>query len=235
MPDITGPAFKEWCDFVARDRCLRLKDDPKLIGYFFTDIPGWITSNKANKWKLPILDPEMEKTESGRKEMHRVATIYYKTIVEAIKRYDPNHLILGDRYEANRPISEPVLKAAMPYVDVFSFQCFGTGDHVYDKLSYWAKFLKKPILLADSMVNKERAKGWPPKKDRTQDDVAYGGVMKTLRNIPECVGFHLCGGYIQNDTHRFGLLDRDEQEKITTKGIRQVNLEQAAWVKEITK
>lgn len=231
LPDITSRAFAEWCDYVARDRCARFKDDPKLVGYFFTDCPTWIHSSEGNSWKAPLLDPELEKTESGRKKIFETATIYYKTIVEAIRRYDPNHLICGDRYEANAPISESVLRAAMPYVDIFSFQCFGTVDNIYRKLSRWGSFLKRPVLLADSMIQSGDNHGWPPKQDRTHDDLQYGEIMKALRKISECMGFHLCGAYIKNNARRYGLLDLHDEEETTTGGIMQVNQQQAEWVR----
>jgi hypothetical protein len=232
LPDIKSKAFKEWCDYVARDRCARFKEDPKLVGYFFTDCPAWIHSNEGNSWKAPIFNPEMEKTENGRKEIFKTATIYYKTIADAIRRYDPNHLICGDRYEANAPISKEVINAALPYVDIFSFQCFGTVENIYQKLSGWGRYLKRPILLADSMINKEGFHGWPPQQDRTQDDVAYGKIMEAMRKIPECMGFHLCGAYIKNNARRYGLLNLHDEEEPTTGEIRKVNLEQAKWIKE---
>jgi len=231
LPDIRSAGFAEWCDYVARDRCARMKDDPKLIGYFFTDCPTWIHNQPGNQWKAPILDPELEKTESGRKEIFDTASVYYQTITEAIKRYDPNHLICGDRYEANAPISESVLKAALPYVDIFSFQCFGSVDNIHSKMSRWASFLKRPVLLADSMIYREATHGWPPKEDRTHDDYQYGETMKALRKIPECLGFHLCGAYIKNNARRYGLLDLHDNEEPTTQGIKKVNLEQAEWAR----
>jgi hypothetical protein len=234
LPDVTGSAFKEWCDYIARDKCARMKDDPKLVGYFFTDCPAWIHSNENNSWKAPMLDPELEKTESGRKEIFDTASIYYKTVVEAIKRYDPNHLICGDRYEANAPISKEVLKAAMPYVDIFSFQCFGTVENISQKMSYWANYLKKPVLLADSMISAVENHGWPPQKDLLQDDMQYGEVMKVLREIPECIGFHLCGAYIKNNARRYGLMDSGENLESTTLGLKEVNLDQQKWAHEQT-
>lgn len=32
LPDINSKEFSDWCDYVARDRCARLKEDPKLVG-----------------------------------------------------------------------------------------------------------------------------------------------------------------------------------------------------------
>jgi hypothetical protein len=120
----------------------------------------------------------------------------------------------------------------MPYVDIFSFQCFGTADNIYQKLSRWGQYLGKPILLADSMINKEGFHGWPPEQDRTQDDVQYGEIMKALRRIPECMGFHLCGAYIKNNARKYGLLDPRDKEEPTTQGIKKVNLDQMNWVYE---
>lgn len=235
LPNIKSKAFEEWCDYVARDKCARLKDDPKLVGYFFTDCPAWIHSNKNNAWKAPILDPELEKTESGRQEIFETATIYYKTIVDAIKRYDPNHLICGDRYEANAPISKEVLKAAMPYVDIFSFQCFGSVENIKQKMTYWANHLKKPVLLADSMISAVENHGWPPQQDLLQDDIQYGEVMEVLNKIPECIGFHLCGAYIKNNARRYGLLNEKDELEATTLGIKAVNEKQVQWVKSKTR
>ena len=199
------------------------------------DLTGWGFNCLEWEQEVVIIQPEMEKTESGRKEIFDTATVYYKTIVNAIKRYDPNHLICGDRYEANAPISREVLRAAMPYVDIFSFQCFGTVDNINQKMSYWASYLKKPVLLADSMISAVENHGWPPKQDLLQDDIQYGEVMKVLRNIPECIEFHLCGAYIKNNARRYGLLELHDKEEATTNGIKKVNFEQEIWAKKQTK
>jgi hypothetical protein len=233
LPDINGAAFTEWCDYVARNECARFKNDPKLIGYFFTDCPVWIHSNKNNSWKAPIFDPEMEKSESGRKEIFETASHYYKTIVESIRRYDPNHMICGDRYEANAPISEEILSAAIPYIDIFSFQCFSTPEDIYSKLSRWAKYTGKPVLLADSSIRKGNTHEWPPVTDSIQDDVKYYEILRKLRELPECIGFHLCGAYIKNNSRRYGLVNLHEQEEPSTPGIKEANFEQLKWCKSV--
>jgi hypothetical protein len=47
-----------------------------------------------------------------------LAERYYQVVHDCIRRYDPNHLILGDRYARHCPAV--VAKAAGPYVDVIS-------------------------------------------------------------------------------------------------------------------
>ena len=122
--DFHSSGWEEWCDYVARSHCAELSEDPNLIGYFYSDCPTWTHSRELNEWRGPIFDPERLKTEAGRKELSTLAQRYYKTTYDAIRRYDENHLILGDRYEANQHIAEEVVEAALPYVDILSFQDF---------------------------------------------------------------------------------------------------------------
>jgi hypothetical protein len=230
-PDIYGRGFEEWCDYVARAECGRFADDPKLIGYFYSDCPTWVHVRKPNAWKGPLFDPAKLNSEAGRKELLQLAGHYYKVTHDAIRRYDKNHLILGDRYEARAPLPEEVIRAAMPYVDVLSFQCFGRAKIVDEKLSHWAKFSNRPILLADSSVSIKSVSSGKERKPHRQDPQGYADIMGVLQKIPECVGFHLCGAYVCNRVRRYGLLD--EQDRIdaeAVKGITKINKETIRWV-----
>lgn len=232
LPDIRSKGFAEWCDYVARDQCVRMKEDPNLIGYFFTDCPTWVHHRADNAWKAPLFDPERLKSSAGQKDLFDLASTYYRVITASIKRYDPNHLILGDRYEAMQPIPEAVIKAALPYVDVFSFQCFAPTKTIGKKLQHWANFTNKPILLADSATwLPTKAPGWPPKEDRHMDAVEYENILKTLRQNSNCIGFHLCGAYLRNKVRRYGLKDAQDELDTSTLAIKQVNLRHHQWVK----
>lgn len=233
-PNINSRGFEEWCDYVARAECGRLAEDPRLIGYFYSDCPTWVHIRELNAWKGPLFDPARLDSEAGRRELLQLAGRYYKITHDAVRRHDKNHLILGDRYEARAPLPEEVVRAAMPYVDVLSFQCFGGAQVVSEKLGHWARFSGKPVLLADSAVTaKPGSSGGLHDPSRHQDPQAYGDVMQVLQHIPECVGFHLCGAYVSNRVRRYGL--RDEQDRLdadAVKGITQINTQTARWVSE---
>ena len=190
---------------------------------------------KQNAWKGPLFDPARLNSEAGRKELLQLAGRYYKVTHDAVRRYDKNHLIMGDRYEARAPLPDEVVRAAMPYVDVLSFQCFGGAKIINEKLSYWAKFSGKPILLADSSVRKKAAPSPRPHEPHHQDPQGYADTMRAIQQIPECVGFHLCGAYVCNRVRRYGL--RDEQDRIdadAVKGITKINKETTRWVGQST-
>ena len=235
LPDITSQGFADWCDYVARDHCTRFRDDPKLIGYFYTDCPTWVHSREHNEWKAPLFDPERLESQSGRDELHQLASTYYKTLHDAVKRYDPNHLILGDRYEALAPLPEQVVQAALPYVDVLSFQCFDEPEPTRDHLKRWADFGGKPVLLADAARWKHvEDRSWPPTVDREHSPESYQAVMDAIREVPECVGYHLCGAYLKNNARRFGFKDRFGTVEPFADEMARVNRSVAKWVDETT-
>ena len=155
-----------------------------------------------------------------------VAERYYRVTHDAVRRYDPHHLILGDRWEANAPLPEEVVRAALPHVDVLSFQCFGTTDNIATKMRQWADFAKRPVLLADAAghIRAPGDTGWPPTADRQHDADHYRRTMDALGQIPQSVGYHLCGAHIRNNARRYGFRDRTNAViPETVEGIRAVN------------
>jgi hypothetical protein len=200
LPDIRSEEFEGWCDYVARDECARMADDPKLIGYFYTDCPTWIHARRPDS-KPPIFDPDLLKTEAGKKELFDLASHYYKVTHDAVRRYDTNHLILGDRYEGRQPLAEEVLKAAVPYVDVLSFQDFSPIQEVAERFDYWHEITGLPVLLADASARQKP-------NDKAE---AYSEKIKVLRERPHCVGWHLCGAYLTNTTRKRGVRDRQNR------------------------
>ncbi|MCK5101474.1 MAG: hypothetical protein KAR17_01625, partial [Cyclobacteriaceae bacterium] len=202
--DFNSLEWEEWCEYIARSHCAEMSEDPNLIGYFYSDCPTWIHDRVSNKWRGPIFDPERLNTEAGRKELSNLAQRYYKTTHDAIRRYDKNHLILGDRYEANAPIALEVIEASLPYVDVLSFQDF--RDPV-THLDYWHKKTGKPVLLADAAKIKWLTE---PGEFTRNNGQWYADTIAKLHKNSGCIGFHLCGAYQRNKARRYGLLDELE-------------------------
>jgi len=223
--DFFSEDWIEWCDYVARSYCAELKDDPNLIGYFFSDCPTWIHSRPQNEWRGPMFDPKQLETKEGREKLSEMATQYYLTIYNAIRKYDKNHLILGDRYEANAPIAMEVIEAAAPYVDVFSFQDFrNPALH----LKEWYELTGKPVLLADG-AGITQGEGIY----KHTDGHWYAEQILSLFHNPGCVGFHLCGAYQRNKARARGLLDEHEHPDIeNVEVIKNTNEEIARLMKE---
>lgn len=225
--DFLSKQWEEWADYVARSHCAELADDRNLIGYFYSDCPTWIHYRNDNAWRGPIFDPERLKTESGRKELADLATRYYKTTHDAIRRHDPHHLIFGDRYEANAPVAMEVVESAGPFVDVLSFQDF--RDPVAH-LADWHSKTGKPVLLADGAGN---ARPMTPDGFRPNDGEWYARMLTGSLENPGCVGFHLCGAFQRNKARRRGLLDELERpDQGNVERITAANHDALRWMNE---
>ena len=223
--DFNSPEWEEWCEYIARAHCAEMSEDPNLVGYFYSDCPTWIHQRPANEWRGPIFNPELLETEAGKKELSNLAQRYYKTTHDAIRRYDKNHLILGDRYEANAPIAFEVIEAALPYVDVLSFQDF--RDPV-THLDSWYKKTGKPVLLADAAKIKWLTE---PGEFTRNNGQWYADVLVQLFKNPGCIGFHLCGAYQRNKARRYGLLDELENPDLENiEQIKAANQKISQWL-----
>ena len=81
----------------------------------------------------------------------------------------------------------------MPYVDVLSFQHFAPTEQIRGDLDHWHTLTGKPVLLADASRRSTRADG-----SKGHDPTWYRETMAALRELPGCIGFHLCGAYLRN-------------------------------------
>ena len=234
-PDIRSVEFEDWCDYVARDACSRFKTDPKLIGYFYSDCPTLTWTRPHNRWRGPLFNPDLIATSAGRKELYDLARRYYQVTHDAIRRYDPNHLIMGDRYEANAPLPIEIVDASKGLVDVLSFQDF--KDPVAH-LGEWHRKTGRPVLWADGAWGRDVVDNTGKYREdsyRTNDGAKYAEVLKGLQEVPGAVGAHLCGAFLRNRFRRRGLLD--EQERPDTKNIdliRAANRDMNRWVESFS-
>jgi hypothetical protein len=234
-PDLMSKDFEDWCDFVARSQCARLRDEKNLIGYFYSDCPTWVHTRPDTEWRGPMFDPEKLKSQAGRDELFKLAQHYYKVTHDAIRRYDPHHLILGDRYEANAPLPAPIVNAADPYVDVLSFQDF--RDPV-THMREWYNKTGKPVIWADGSRNRQTVKDDTGKHAGGQynllDGQWYAEVIDGLLDNPGAIGAHLCGAYIRNRSRSKGLIDEQERrDEIAIEPIRMANQKVQRWLNNL--
>ncbi|WP_417734247.1 hypothetical protein [Rosistilla oblonga] len=213
--DYLGQPFARWCDRIARQHCAAVRDDRQLIGYWSAERPDWSQARF-----------------SSRSEMANQATGYYQTIRTAIRRYDPHHLILGDRYDASRSLSATVVRAALPHVDLLSVDCSGDAVNVHRQLSKMAQLFDRPILVADHAIDRQpHNNAWPPQENRFHDPRGYRRTVEMLTAIPQVVGYHLCGGYLPSQLLRRGLMDAQERpDRLAIEGIRTTNAAVKRWV-----
>jgi hypothetical protein len=226
--DVYSEDFDVYCEYLARSVCFDHAESENLIGYFLVDIPAWLPHASGDDF------PQLKGLEGDQRDekLFDVATKYYETITKHIRRVDPNHLVLGDRYNGNKGIPVPVLEAMKPFVDVLSVQYFTaptqeSRQQMRDDFQRWHEITGKPVLNADlgnwapTKLNPHRVSGIEDQAGRGEDYVAS---IQPLLEEPWFLGWHWCG-YVENTGGRgWGLKDPwDEPYSDMTERIAEFN------------
>lgn len=149
FPNVFHLDFEMWCDYVARKKCAPNRDDPWLFGYFIDNELAW--------WGRGMLDvglydavAALPEAHSAKKAQRRflaergvhgavpvkvkldflklAAERYFSVTSRAIRRADPNHLVLGARFAGIRGAHPVVWEVAGRYCDVMTFNCYPWAD-----------------------------------------------------------------------------------------------------------
>ena len=153
-----------------------------------------------------------------------VAKTYFSTVYNAIKKYDPNHMVLGPRVNvADARENKYFMQAAGPYVDILAVNYYSVWTPNISGNINWGKNLGKPFMVTEfytkgsdvGLANTSGA-GWIVK---TQLDRGYEYQNYTLALLESkyCVGWHWFK-YFDNDPS----IDSDPSNIDANKGI--VNL-----------
>ncbi|MGH9078581.1 MAG: Ig domain-containing protein, partial [Acidimicrobiales bacterium] len=127
--DWFAPSFVTNADQVAASQVAPLAHDPNLIGYYTDSELHWGPDGSDTR---PVLDNYLalppgspglavaqQYVNNPNGFVFALATRYFQVTTAAVRKYDPVHLILGVKAEAQE-IQPELLEAARPYVDVFS-------------------------------------------------------------------------------------------------------------------
>jgi len=145
--------------------------------------------------------------------LQRICEQWYKVYHDAIRKYDTNHLILGDRntlHLQDAPENWAFL-IMQKYVDVLSVNVMGKPSIVYGVLEVATRVWNGPILLADTgagIYEGEPYKSTYQAKDLAEFEEVYSGLIQMSMEHPQIVGFGWCGYYeTPSPGARAGLID----------------------------
>ena len=167
FPNVFNPDFAEHCDREAEKACVPNRDDPEVLGYFIDNELAWEArkGGPAGAWGLfdnacakPVgnsarMALEAFLAERGLKVgadipipvrmafVEFVAEKYFEITTAAIRRHDPNHLVLGCRF-AGTVYPDEVFRAAGKYCDIVSINGYAEPipDHNEMILSYRGRY-----------------------------------------------------------------------------------------------
>lgn len=209
---VFDPEFEVYCDAMAQKLVVN-KSDRNIVGYFsdnelpfgMKNLEGYLTLQNPN-------DPGRLSAEAWLKQQgvasgqitdqHRadfagvVAERYYKTVSEAIRKYDPNHLYLGSRLHGKPKFIRPIIEAAGRYCDVVSINYYGAWTPSVETMRNWEKWAHKPFIITefytkgmDSGLGNTTGAGFTVQTQQERG-YAYQHFVLGLLESGNCVGWH---------------------------------------------
>ena len=213
--DIFDPKIKK--EIVKKiENMTREKDNPNLLGYYWTDTPMWDLEKSRKRFGMNWVDfiKNLPEESYGKKRYNQfkrdcllsqypakdddflgiIAEEYYGLIGPATRKNDPNTLIFGERYLMdNHP--KQVLIAALPFIDVLSIQPNGTRfiNKYYDDLY---AFTGKPIIICDHQcsfpTHSHKHTMWEQLESQEHVCGAYDVHLIAAASKPYIIGYHRC-------------------------------------------
>lgn len=216
FPNVYSEEFVKNSDAAAARQCITRKDDPFLLGYFVANEPAWASPGR----ELSVIDlilagpdtatrRELQKyltqgdTEKRRKEfLYRAYERYLEVIAGAIRKYDPNHLIMGVRFAGHAP--DEMVRASRVF-DVFSINEY---EYILDKeeVEKYYRLTGRPLLIGEfhfGVPGRGMSAGLKQVRDRQERGVAYRYYVENAVAMPEIVGTHWFQWIDQPSTGRF--------------------------------
>jgi hypothetical protein len=233
--------FEEYCEMRAGELA-EYRDDPNLFGYFFDNELQWARDMLDRYLKLPGTDPgflaavewlarkelaaDSPLTDPVRDEFRAyVLDRYLRVASQAIRRVDPNHMLLGSRFYWNDRIysdenqsgmlTNPlVFQTAGQYLDILSCNYYFRWTPVPEEINAWTDWSGRPFMITewyvkgyDTGLKNQKGAGWIV---GTQDDrgLFYQNFTLELLESPNCVGWHWFRYQDKEDSNR-GVVDYD--------------------------
>ena len=216
---IFDPEFADYCADKMSTVAPRTKADPYLLGYFTDNELGHRVNQLDRFLNLPASDPVRVKIIAWLNSVRGVSTsadgtfdlsqddrtafykyhveTYYKIVGKAVRDADPNHMIIGDRFNYDQQDNPLIWQVAAPYIDVFSYNWY----HVWNPnensdISNWVRWSDKPVMITewyakglDTGMKNDTGAGWIV---ATQEERGkfYEAFSLGLLDDPSVVGFH---------------------------------------------
>lgn len=211
---VFDPQFVTFCDEYAK-KLAASKDDPWLLGHFSDNEMPLYDKTLDNFLKLPPGDPGRKAVDQWLAERRRqhpdektlsdgtrqeflgfVTERYLRITTAAIRKYDPNHLCLGPRFDSQALRSRAVFEAAGRHLDVIAVNYYHAWSPDPVLTGHWVEWSGKPFIVTewyakamDSGFANTSGAGFVVK---TQADRGrfYQNFTLGLLESGDCVGWH---------------------------------------------
>ena len=153
FPNVFNPDFAEQCDRAAAKACAANREDREVLGYFIDNELAWEGRNRGATRPWGLFDAACAKPKGNTARMAVeaflakrglkvgddvpvsvkqefvgiVAEKYFSATAAAIRRYDPNHLVLGCRF-AGAIVPDVVWQVAGRHCDIVTLNAYARAE-----------------------------------------------------------------------------------------------------------
>ena len=171
----------------------QISDFNKIYG---TKFQSFEDLNNTENWRLDTDLSNENETRDNIVFLKNVVSEYYRISKESILRYDPNHLFLGDKLNANTDSLDTILPITSKYTDIIFIQMYGRYDYQARGLDRWTKVTEKPFINGDTsytMINDNMPRPYGPVADSLAQRAEWTNELFSAFTRPEFIGWHYCG------------------------------------------
>lgn len=152
---------------------------------------------RTKSWR-PRADPQNRtETRDNLAFLEKVVDRYYSVAAAAVRRYDPNHLIVGDKLNGNTDPQDALVKLAGKHMDVLFYQMYGHWEEQRPLVDRWSSLTGKPLFNGDSsyaVPYPEMPNPYGPHCASQQDRARrFTEFAEHAFARPDFVGFTWCG------------------------------------------
>ena len=165
-----------------------------------TDFNTWDHLSDSVNWR-PETDFENQvELKDNMEFLRRCVDQYYKVAEAAIRRYDTNHMFVGDKLNGNNGSLENLVDITSKYTDLVLVQCYGRWEYQKPRMDLWVSKTDKPFINGDSSYGTPydmmpNPLGNPSVQAKDHAECAEWTVefAESAISRPEFVGWHICG------------------------------------------
>jgi hypothetical protein len=227
FPDVYSAEFQETIVREAAEQCSPYKNEPYLLGYFIGNEERWPhrhfidliledpTPTATQSFVQKYFEEHGDNSETREALTETMARHYFKSICEAIKKADPNHLILGVRWAGGRA-PDSVMKANDVF-DVFSINYYRFQPSA-ERIEHLHKLTGRPLMIGEfhfGAVDRGYAPALVMVKNQKERGVAYQYYVEQAASTPALVGAHYfqyvdqpVSGRFDGENYNFGFVNQ---------------------------
>jgi hypothetical protein len=198
MPDVYSPKFADDIDAAANSQCMPRRNDPLLLGYFIGNEPPWnereselcglILGGPDTATKATLKDFLAQGDTPVRRRAFVLASFakYLDIVCGAVRKYDPNHLLLGIRFGGK--MSDEAMIAARIF-DVCSINVYEYEPT--KQLIRAARLSGRPVLIGEYHIGVPAdglAAGLVQAKDQVERGIAYRYYVEQAASLEWFLG-----------------------------------------------